>query len=129
MKTKVRKERARGFSLIEVLMASAILPTGLAGVLYLLGQTALVSRDADLSMQAAGFGSQLVEEYEAMGYEGLVAQTVTGLTRDRLTGTVVVLVDPVIQQTTITATVTWNDSHGRVMTREFHGLASKPPDP
>ena len=120
---------ARAFTLIEALVASAVLLLSLCGVLYLLGQTPLLGRDADLWQQAAEYGAQTVGEYEAMGYTGLVDGTYTGTRADlaRLTTTTTVVKDTTNFTAAVNVVVSWTDTHGKAQTRVFNGVVSRSP--
>ncbi len=129
---RLRRRGRLGFSLIEVMAASAILPLGLIASFYLLGRSAQVGRDAELSLSAIAYGSQLVTQYEAMGYAGVDTGTFTvnHPSEPRIKpSTVVVAKDGTAKTATIEVTVTWNDSNQKLQTRVFNGVVSEPPPP
>lgn len=125
--SKLRKKRSRGSTLLEVMVAGALLPIGMSALLILLLRTSLLTRDTSLDLQAVQFGDGLVQEYEALGYNGLTPQTVTGLSPpsgdSRIKGKIEVTQSNTGSNPffTIKSTVTWTDSNGQDHNRDFTG--------
>lgn len=109
------------------MVAGALLPIGMSALLILLLRTSFLTRDTSLDLQAVQFGDGLVQEYEALGYNGLAPQKVTGLSPpggdSRISGTVDVgqILTGSNPYFTIKSTVTWTDSNGQKHNRDFFG--------
>lgn len=128
-RTRIRKPATKGFSLIETLIATIVLQTGLVGTLYLLGNATWVQKDADLALHAAEFGSQLLMEAEAVGYNGAAegSSTVPWIGGRGMTGTVTTTLTTNPNAATVVVTVNWNDSHGNPQVRTFTSTYSQAP--
>ena len=82
---KPRRQIPRGFSLIEALMAGAILILGLTGITVMLLRGAANSRSGIQSINAANVANQTLAEFQAMGFNGLAPM---GVSLDAGTGAV-----------------------------------------
>jgi type II secretory pathway pseudopilin PulG len=124
--------RARGFSLIETLIACALLPIGLVSTLYMLGSANLVRSDAETALNAAKFGQQVLMEQEAIGYLGLLdSAPATFQVVNPVDNNIKVQVRTTPQTNpasiSITATVSWRDSRGLNPSKIFSSMVSQPP--
>jgi Tfp pilus assembly protein PilV len=70
-----RSRTARGSTLLEVLMAGAILIIGLTGVVTMMLRTSASTRDGANGFNAAAYGASTLQELTALGFQNL---TVTG---------------------------------------------------
>jgi Tfp pilus assembly protein PilV len=66
---------SRGSTLLEVLMAGAILVIGLTGVVTMMLRTSAGTRDGANGFNAAAYGASTLQELTALGFQNL---TVTG---------------------------------------------------
>src|SRR5438105_481239 len=68
----MRKPRAPGgFSLIEVMIAGAVLIVGLTGIAVMLVQGAASSRNAQQMMLSSNFATKVLQEFQAARFESL----------------------------------------------------------
>lgn len=132
MRTRKPRRSARGFSMLEVLMAGAILSVGLTGIVIMLNQISGNTRDGTSSINASMMANQKVQEYQGLGFEGLVAQTFADAGADyagRQYGQNVV-VTPVATDAgsafRIDVSVTWRDSLGTTRTNIATTIISNP---
>jgi Tfp pilus assembly protein PilV len=72
MSKQVRRS-ARGATLIEAMIAAAVLVIGLTGITIMLKASAAATRDAVMSQNAAAYSAALLDETASLGYCGLAA--------------------------------------------------------
>jgi len=78
--------RRRGSTMMEVMVASAILIIGLVGVIELLLQGAMNNRRGVQPVTSSLFAQQVLAEYTMFGYSSLAEGTFDGGTVPRLLG-------------------------------------------
>jgi hypothetical protein len=67
--------RARGSSILEILVAASLLLIGLVGVVALLARASVTQRDGDTALVASSLAQQTIAEVTAAGFTGLTAGT------------------------------------------------------
>jgi Tfp pilus assembly protein PilV len=131
-----RRAAARGSTLLEVLMAGAVLIIGLTGVVSMMLRSSSSTRDGAGGFNAAALGASALQDLTAMGYQNLTVSTGldAGVLFDaagRRYGRIVTVANSgtaAAPAYTLTVRVDWRDSLGQPRVTTTSTVIGRAPD-